>query len=117
MNDVAVAQAVDKSIKNPNNPEVYYMSERDIRSAENSLDRNNCALFRYRKVRRRKKYGIRYGIRCAYGDAGTRNDILNAVQQGRAWAFSGNGDALRFYIDRVGINRAVVKLQRLGINY
>ncbi len=105
INNVAEAQFVDKSIKNPNNPEVLYMGRRNRIRVERSLDRNNCALF------------IGKGIKCAYGDAGTRNYILKAVDKGYARPFYGNGRTLRRYIRRVGINQVVVELQNLGINY
>ena len=79
--------ASTRSITNPDKPDVFYLSEADRRRAERSLDRNNCALFRY-------------GIKCAYGDAGYRNHILKSVRQHHAYAFRGDGRVLSSYIDR-----------------
>lgn len=100
----AQAQNSTQSIDNPDKPDVFYMSPQDIRSAERSLDRNNCALFHY-------------GIKCAYGNAGHRHHILKSVRRGHAVAFEGNGKVLKSYIDKVGLDEVVLELQRLDINY
>ena len=99
------AQAQEtKSIANPDKPDVFYMSPEDMRSAERSLDRNNCALFNY-------------GIKCAYGNAGYRHHILKSVRGGHAFAFKGDGKVLKSYIHKVGLDEVVRELQRLDINY
>ncbi|EAW36440.1 hypothetical protein L8106_23965 [Lyngbya sp. PCC 8106] len=92
------------SIADPDQPDVFYMSSEDIRSAERSLDRNNCALFNY-------------GIKCAYGNAGYRHNILKSVKRGHAVAFKGNGKVLKSYINKVGLDEVVRELQRLDIDY
>ncbi len=92
------------SIAEPDKPDVFYMSPQDIRSAERSLDRNNCALFHY-------------GIKCAYGNAGYRHHILKSVKRGHAVAFKGNGKVLKSYINKVGLDEVVRELQRLDIDY
>ena len=98
------AQVQQRSIANPDKPDVFYLSEADKQSAERSLDRNNCALFRY-------------GIKCAYGDAGHRHQILKSVKRRHAYAFRGDGRVLSHYIDRVGLDEAILELQRLDINF
>ena len=92
------------SIANPNKPDVFYLSEADKKKAERSLDRNNCALFHY-------------GIKCAYGNAGHRYHILKSVRRRHAYAFRGDGRVLSYYIDRVGLDEAILELQRLDIDY
>ena len=103
-NSVQAQELTIQSIKDPDKPDVFYLSEADKQSAERSLDRNNCALFRY-------------GIKCAYGDAGHRNHILKSVRQGHAYAFRGDGRVLSYYIDRVGLDEAILELQRLDIDF
>lgn len=101
----AIAQGnKQNSIAEPDKPDVFYMSPHDIRSAERSLDRNNCALFHY-------------GIKCAYGNAGHRHHILKSVRRGHAFAFKGNGKTLNSYIQKVGLDEVVRELQRLDIDY
>jgi hypothetical protein len=100
----AQAQYGTNSIDNPDKPDVFYMSLQDMRSAERSLDRNNCALFNY-------------GIKCAYGNAGDRHHILKSVRRGHAFAFKGNGKVLKSYINKVGLDEVVRELQRLDIDY
>ncbi len=93
-----------RSIKDPSKPDLTYMSVQDRRSAERALDRNNCALFGH-------------GIKCAYGNAGKRHHILKSVRRGHAVAFQGDGKVLKSFIDKVGIDQAVLELQRWDINY
>ncbi|MEC4816482.1 MAG: hypothetical protein SAK29_24930 [Scytonema sp. PMC 1069.18] len=100
----AQAQVRGQRIADPSKPDVTHMSDERILSAERSLDRNNCALFRY-------------GIQCAYGNAGKRHDILKSVRQGHAAAFRGDGKVLKSFIKKVGINEVVVELQRWDISY
>ena len=103
-NPVQAEQIRTLSIDNPDQPDLTHMSEQDRRSAERALDRNNCALFGY-------------GIKCAYGSAGKRHHILKSVRRGHAVAFRGDGRVLKSYIDKVGIDQAVLELQRWDINY
>ena len=103
-NPVQAEQIGTQSIENPNQPDLTHMSKQDRRSAERALDRNNCALFGY-------------GIKCAYGSAGKRHHILKAVRKGHAVAFRGDGRVLKSYINKVGIDKAVLELQRWDINY
>ena len=92
------------SIANPDKPDVFYLSEADKQNAERSLDRNNCALFHY-------------GIKCAYGNAGHRHKILKSVKRRHAYAFRGDGRVLSYYIDQVGLDEAILELQRLDIDF
>lgn len=100
----AQAQPRSFSIYQPDKPDVFYLSKTDRRRAERSLDRNNCALFRY-------------GIKCAYGNAGYRNRILKSVRRGHAYAFRGDGRLLKYYINQVGLDKAILELQRLDIDF
>ncbi|MGB3403298.1 MAG: hypothetical protein WBA77_11465 [Microcoleaceae cyanobacterium] len=100
----AQAQNSTKSITDPDKTDVFYMSPQDMRSAERSLDRNNCALFHY-------------GIKCAYGNAGDRHHILKSVRRGHAVGFYGNGKVLKSYINKVGLEEVIRELQRLDIDY
>lgn len=103
-NPVQAQDTSIQSIDNPDKPDVFHMSKTDRQSAERSLDRNNCALFNY-------------GIKCAYGDAGYRHQILKSVRRQHASSFRGDGKVLTSYISRVGLDEVIRELQRLDIDY
>jgi hypothetical protein len=103
-----LAQEVGIQGLNPgDNADVNHFTYATIRKAEQSLNRNNCALFLNPHSR----------IVCAYGDAGSRSRLLAAIQRGNARSFTGDGSTLSQYINGVGANQVATDLSNLGIQF
>lgn len=103
-----LAQEIRPYGLNPgDNADVSHFTHEAIRRAEQSLNRNNCALFLRPHSR----------IVCAYGDAGSRSRLLNAIHRGNAYSFTGDGSVLSRYINQVGANQVATDLSNLGVQF
>ncbi len=93
-----------RGIINPTETNFPDLSLEEKQLVENSLQKNNCALYYY-------------GINCVYGNAGNKLRMEREIAKGDARPFTGDGSLLDSYIDRVGMDYTMKELERLHIDY